>query len=189
MDALDQLAPQIPALTKADFPPEEKLSALVENIQRRGHDLLDMLQPKDATKETNDFRAKLMKNLHTLLRGVSGVHGLFVDVGMEDPIDLAITRLDLPTLSNGEPRQEFGADENFILNAVVQTTGKDANLVLKCAVDKAALKQSAEGKAAERVVVPFEIDCRELKLGALVRTRWKSVASHWTRYCSTTAAL
>src|SRR5262249_17549138 len=64
IDSLEQLGPVLPALSKADFPADEKLSALAGSIQRRGRDLLELLQPtsdQSANKDLDEFRVKLIK--------------------------------------------------------------------------------------------------------------------------------
>ncbi|HWY85162.1 MAG TPA: BatA domain-containing protein, partial [Gemmataceae bacterium] len=169
IDFHEQLSPLLPTLTKADFPPDGKLSVLPENIQRRGRDLLELLQPKDQTpdqKDPDEFRAKLVKNLQGVLRDLSGAQGLFVDVGIDAPVDLAITHLKLPELASGEPQQVFGPDDTIRIRAIVRATGKDMNATLTCKVDTKILPPaSTDVPAGAPVTIPFEIDAKELKLG------------------------
>src|SRR5205823_4152643 len=116
----------------------EKLSSLAENIQRRGRDLLEVLQPTgehSADKDPDEFRTKLVKNLQAALASVRGAQGLFVDVGIDQPVDLAITRLELPNQPNGQPQQVFGPDATILLEATVQATGKDVDTTLTCKLD------------------------------------------------------
>ncbi len=168
ISALEQLAPRLPILTKEDFPPDSQLSALTETIQRRSRDLLDLLEPKEGTddkKNSDAFRLKLIKNLQILMRDLSGAQGLFVDVGIDQPVDLAITHLELPLQANGQPRQAFGPDEIIVLRAVVQATGRDVNSTLSCKINQKTYQQSVEAKAGVPQTVRFQIDCKELQLG------------------------
>lgn len=170
IEALEQLAPLLPTLTKEDLPPDAKLAGLTETIQRRGRDLLDMVRPSDektANKDAPDeFRAKLIANLQGVLRDVRGAQGLFIDVGMDKPVDLAITQLELPTdEATSRPREVFGSDEKIVLRATVQATGEDISTKLTCRLDnKKLLEQPAEVKAGARQTIPLEIDGAALKL-------------------------
>ena len=110
-----------------------------------------------------------------MLRDVGGAQGLFVDVGIDTPVDLAITHLKLPELANGDPQQVFAPDEIIRLRAVVKATGKDMSTTLTCKLGSKVIQQRpAEVKAGESCqTIFFEIDGAELKLGP-ARTRWKS---------------
>ena len=133
-------------MTKEDFPPDAQLTGLTETIQRRGHDLLDSLESthtKDA-KAADPFRQKLVDNLQSLVRDVGGAHSLFVDVGMENPVDLAITHLELPTKADGQQRQVFGPDETIVLRCIVQATGKDMFAALNSKIGSKVYQQSVE---------------------------------------------
>src|SRR5438045_8222445 len=106
------------------MPPDEKLTLLVQNIQRRGRDLLGLLLPKEGDKETDtgldEFRGKLIKSLQVTLAGLRGAQGLFFDVGVENPIDLALLQLDLPKGPTGQERQVFAEHEKIPLNVLVR---------------------------------------------------------------------
>lgn len=164
IDSLEELTPLLPSLTKADMPPEAKLAALVESIHKRGRLLLEQLQPRDEKKETGDFRPRLVQSLQALLRDLRGAQGLFIDVGIDRPVDLAVTQLDLPRLAGGQVRQLFGDDEKFVLRAVVQATGKDMSSTLRCKLDKHLFQQEVSLKAGQKDTFPFEIDCQKLGL-------------------------
>ncbi len=96
-----------------------------------------------------------------------GVQGLFIDVGVEKPADLAITHLQLPASeANGQPRVVFGPTEKIVVQAGLDATGQDFNATLTCKLDnKQVLQQPAEVKAGTRQMIPIEIDCAVLKLG------------------------
>ncbi len=165
INALEQLAPRLPTLNKEDFPADSQLSGLTETIQRRSRDLLDLLEPKDDEKYSDAFQQKLAANLQVLIRDLSGAQGLFVDVGIDQPIDLAITHLELPAQANGQPRQAFGPDEIIVFRAVVRAIGRDINTTLSCKINQKLFQQSVEAKAGVPQTVRFQIDCQELKLG------------------------
>lgn len=168
---LDELASHVPGLTKADFPLEAKLAALVESIQRRGRDLLSALRPPDtiapdpASKEAEDYRKRLVTALGELLQDLRGAQGLLIDVGIDEPVDLAITQVEFPRLSDGQPLQAFSEEDKFILRAVVQATGKDVSTMLRVQLDKAEFKREVSLKAGQQDSLPFEIDCAKLGPG------------------------
>jgi len=164
IDSLEKLAPLLPTLSKADFPPDEKLCSLTENIQRQGRELLDLLPAEYPKQGPDSFRSKLTKNLQEVLGSVIGAQGLFIDVGIDQPVDLAITDVELPALANGQPRQIFDPDEKFVLRAIVAATGKDLNTTATWNLDQKTFTQAATIKAGERQTIPFEIDAHELKL-------------------------
>ena len=85
-----------------------------------------------------------------------------MDVGIEQPVDLAITHLDLPVLAARPARYSARMTR---LCCGVCATGKDLNTTLTCKLDKKTYQQPVEVKAGETQTVSFEIDAQELKLG------------------------
>jgi hypothetical protein len=166
IDSLEQLAPLLPGLTKADLPPDEKISALTATIKSRGRDLLLLVQPQGAKEKDDEFRAKLNSNLEAVLADLRGARGLFVDVGVDQPVDVALTRIELPQQANGQPRQLFGPEETIRLAAVAQATGKNVDTTITCKMDNKIYQQRpAQLKAGQRQSIPFEVDCKGLKPG------------------------
>src|SRR5262249_25468836 len=110
------------------------------------------------------FRAKLVAALHRALRDLGGVHALFLDVGLDRPVDLAITDIELPRSLSGQVRQVFGANERILLRAQLQATGKDFVNELQCAIGKEVYKKEVSLKAGDRAAFPFEIDAAALNL-------------------------
>ncbi|MBI3407403.1 MAG: BatA domain-containing protein [Planctomycetes bacterium] len=166
LDFLEQLRDRLPAVTKDDMPPDEKLAELVMNLQRRGRDLLSLLPKDDLAPAVEEYRGKLAKSLQDVLGNLRGAQGLFFDVGVESPVDLALVQLDPPRIPSGQVRQLFAEDEKFLLHAIVRATGRDFSTTLMCKVEKKTLQQAVEIKAGETKTIPFEIDLAELKLGA-----------------------
>ncbi|MCI0638585.1 MAG: VWA domain-containing protein [Gemmataceae bacterium] len=189
LNALDQLRDRVPGLSKSDFPPDEKLMQLTQNILKRTRDLANLLDTSaedentSATREedasptreqdtspkrergTQDvYRAKLQKSLHSLWRDLRGAETLVVDVGLDQPIDLAVVNLEFPKLPSGEARQLFGEEETILLRALVKATGRDFSTTLLCQLDKKTIQQPVDLKADEQKNIAFEIDLEALKL-------------------------
>jgi hypothetical protein len=80
-----------------------------------------------------------------------GLNAVFVDVGVENPADLAITDLKLP-------RQRIAADGKLLLHATVQATGVDGETELICRIDaeKAADRKPIKLAAGQSQVITFE---------------------------------
>src|SRR5262249_6871852 len=112
-----------------------------------------------------EYRSRLLTSLQDVLGNLRGVQGLFFDVGVESPIDLALVQFDPPKLPNGQIRQLFAEDEKFLLSAVVRATGRDFSTTLICKVEKKTLQQAVEIKGGETKTIGFEIDLAALKLG------------------------
>ena len=129
----------------------DNLGPSVRQARRLARDLLAQLPREDAT-------AKLRTALGELLRATAGVQMLFIDVGMESPVDLALTQLELPRTPQGTVQQLFADKEAFTIEATVQAIGKDAHATVICQVGEAKAKfEINEIKAGQRQVVPFEI--------------------------------
>src|SRR5262249_20424433 len=137
VSAVEELHPLLSGLTKADFPLTGKLSTLPELIQRRGRDLLAILQTKDVTADkdaADEFRNKVVAKLQGVLRDLRGAQSLFVDVGMEKPVDLAVVDLQLPELPSGATRYVYGPEDKIRLRAVVRGVGKNTDATVTCKI-------------------------------------------------------
>ncbi len=166
IDGLENLASRLPTLTKEDLPADDKLAATCAALQRRGRELLELLERNDDNKEQNPFRQKLIANLQEIMRDLRGAQGLFMDVGIDQPIDMAVTHLELPVQANGQPRQSFTASEGyFVLRAVVKATGQDLRTSVVCRIGEKTMQQPVELKAGEQQMVQFQINCLELAPG------------------------
>jgi hypothetical protein len=165
---LNDLRERIPSLTPADLPPDQPLRSQVAGARQQGRRLLATLDVPDEglAPEAREFRDRLRSALHTTLGHLRGVHGVFVDMGVESPVDLALVDLEFPRRGNGQIQQTFARDETILLQAVVRATGKDLNGKLVLSIHKKTWEQAVSVKAGERKAHPFEIDCGKLQLGS-----------------------
>jgi len=102
------------------------------------------------------------------LKQPPGVNAVFVDVGVENPADVAVVNLELPLdTDRDQPRQVFGTRDRLTLRATVRAIGGDCDTELFCRVDgrKEPLRQHVVVKAGQSVVIPFEFDLQDLKAG------------------------
>ena len=91
---------------------------------------------------------------------------MLFDVGIDEPIDLAITHLALPTRSDGGMQQSFGEGEKFTLRAVVTAPAKVDGATLTCKIGPHKLAdQDQHVLPGEQQTLTFEIDSDALKLG------------------------
>ena len=136
----------------------DNLGPSVRQVRRLTRDLLGQLP-------TTEDAAKLRSALGELLRATGGVQMLFIDVGMESPVDLALTQIELPRNAQGIEQQLFAEKEAFTLQVTVQATGKAAPATVVCQVGDAKAKFDInEIKPGLREIVPFEIGGPSLPL-------------------------
>jgi hypothetical protein len=81
----------------------------------------------------------------------AGVRSVFVDVGAEQPSDVAIVSVELP-------RQAVAADDRVILRATVRATGQDCDTEIVCRIDgdTTAERKPVKLKAGQSQVIAFE---------------------------------
>jgi hypothetical protein len=120
--------------------------------------------------EPGSAAANLIANLHGLQRQLAGMQALLLDVGVDNPVDLAILRAEFPHAPGGEMRQLFAGDEKIVLSVVLQALGKDISTGVECRVGKQVLKKDVDLPAGQRVTAPFELDLAGLKLGVGAHT-------------------
>ena len=160
-EALEELRNRLPGLTRDYLPPEPNLEKIVNDARRRTRGLLALAPPSTAE---DPYPGKLRAVLQNLERDFAGVQAFWVDVGIDQPVDLAISQIEFPTLPNGQPKQLFAADDIIVLRVVVQATGKDASTDLICQIGDSPLRQTVDVKAGHSATVSFEIDAGSLKL-------------------------
>lgn len=170
-DALETLKNMLPNLTREDVPPGPELAKAIDGVRRRTREVIDqLLRQKDVPDTARDYRDKLLVSLHTTLGDVTGYKGFLVDVGIDQPRDLALVDLNLPTQPNGQPRQVFVPGEDFVIQAVVQASGKEGESLtgqVTLQVDgKVFSDKQVDIKAGERFMVPLAINDREMKLSS-----------------------
>jgi hypothetical protein len=136
LEAVGLLQEELRSLTPAELPPNETLGGAVRKVRRLARELLKQTAPSEAAQEApEEYRTKLHLSLSSVLRDLAGVQMLFVDVGVEQPVDLALLGLELPRDARGQMQQSFAAGERWVLQAVVQATGKDLDNSLLCQLD------------------------------------------------------
>jgi hypothetical protein len=96
-----------------------------------------------------------------------GVRAAFVDVGVEQPADVAIVSLEFPPQMHRDlPRQVFGTADRFVLRAGVRSTGGECNTELVCRLDKKEIaRKPIVLDADQSKTIAFDIDCQALKVG------------------------
>jgi hypothetical protein len=145
-------------LRPANFPVTSQLGQAYELLAKLGQEegnADEALQPvlcifSDRTPASWD--ASQLANLRKLSERITpAVHSLFVDVGAERPVDLAISNLELP-------RQVINGNGRIIIRATVQTTGDSCDTEVVCRLDG---KESGDRKpvkleAGKSEVIAFE---------------------------------
>lgn len=168
IDLWQQLADRIPAADPDSYP-ERQLLGLIGSTRSRTRELLQKVPARGQEKLPEDidaYRQELVTALHTGLKELQGVHAVWVDVGLEKVVDLAILDIELP-MDPGQngPRQIFGPHEKILLRAVIQATGQDYEPTLVCQFADRTIRQSTPLQRGEKKSVPFEIDGKELPPG------------------------
>jgi hypothetical protein len=80
-----------------------------------------------------------------------GAQAVYIDVGVNEPVDLAITRVELP-------REVVPAKQPVVIKVMVQAVGTDADATLSCQIDGEASpdKKPVRLEAGQSEVVVFE---------------------------------
>jgi hypothetical protein len=162
LEAVRTLQEEVRQVTPLDMPPGDKLGGAVRQVRRLGRELLRQTEPSVAAKEeaskdaSQEYRLKLRASLHEVLGDLAGAQVLFVDVGVEQPVDLALLGLELPRDQRGQMQQSFAAGEKWVLQALVQATGKEVDNTLLCQVDGKKLPpRSFKLAAGQKELVPL----------------------------------
>jgi hypothetical protein len=167
IDLWQQLRDRIPSLTPDDYPDPETASLLTKT-RGKTRQLLGVLRPmgKDVPEPAKEYHGKLVAALEGALQDLRGVHEVFVDVGVDNPVNLGIVALELPQEGSGAAqRQVFAPDERVVLRAVVEAAGKDYDTSILCQVGDKTITQPLSVKAGQKKPVLFEIDCQNLAPG------------------------
>jgi len=93
------------------------------------------------------------------------VKTLYFDVGIDEPIDVAITSIELPLNYQGEPRQTYTEGETIELRVVVKATGKDIENEVTCQIAGKKMPQAFQVKAGEQQTLTFKIDTAKMEPG------------------------
>lgn len=152
---------------------DDSLQSIITKARRQARELRNALihAGEQKTPEVEEYRQKTLAALHGLLRHLAGVQSVYLDVGIEQPVDVALMQLELPRLSDGRMQQLFSAHDKFILRVLVQALGKDVSTAVECRVGKNSMPpHQVELKPGERQTVAFEVDLLKLNLGVGTHT-------------------
>jgi hypothetical protein len=165
---LEKLRVRIGDLRDEDYP-ERTTGDLLARVSSAARGVMAQVRQDDkAEPAVREYREKATRALQEALTNLRGVHEVFVDVGAERPDDLALVGLELPRLSyRNQPQQVFNAGEKFLIQAVVQATGRDFNQMLTASLGQRRLpsQPAVELKAGEKKAFPIEINTEELPPG------------------------
>lgn len=167
VELIEALRDRAAGLQRDTLQTDEALRGLIVQSRRQVRALRDTLIElgEQSDPAIEEYRTKTLASLHGLLRHVSGVQALWVDVGVEQPVDVALLQIELPRQADGRVQQLFGATEKFIVRVVAQALGKDVSTAVICRVDgKETSNKQVDFKAGERQTIPFEIDVAKLNL-------------------------
>src|SRR5262249_42205882 len=104
----------------------------------------------DRTQESwEQSRGKDLQQLRDRLG--TGIHSVFVDVGSDEPIDLALTAVELP-------RQVIPPEDKVLLRVTVRATGGDCDTEVLCRIDgeKTAERKPIKLMTGQSQVLAFE---------------------------------
>ncbi len=158
VDALQEIRDLAPRENPVLYPSPE-LHKQLQRSHALTRDLLKLIQLQstdDLSEDKKNYRDQLLDSLTTTRRELRGVYTILVDVGLEEPTDLAVVGLQFPE------RQLFSPEERFILKAKVRATGNNFDTTLLCEIGGKTLSQALAIDAGETKFVPFEINCRQL---------------------------
>jgi hypothetical protein len=171
VEQLQQLKDYIPTAALSEYP-DPTGSTILPKVRAQARELIRRLQllREDLPKEVAEFRSKALRQLHELLRDLKGAYEVYVDVGVENPMNLAVENLELYGLiGRGTPRQVFAAREKISVQATVRATGDTYTQRVDCLVDGGKLKIAPQGvknlSPGRSAVITFEIDCKNLEKG------------------------
>jgi hypothetical protein len=167
IDLWQQLRDSIPSQTPDDYPDPE-IASLLTKTRGKSRQLLGILRQmaKDVPGPAKDYHGKLVEVLDAGLQDLRGVHEVFVDVGVDNPVNLGIVGLELPLEGSGaRQRQVFAQAERVVLRAIVEASGKDYDTSILCQVADKTITQPLAVMAGQKKPVLFEIDCDGLAPG------------------------
>lgn len=136
----EELRQKIPS-AHADNYPAPEWNKLLGQTRARIRDMLKQLRarkPDDLTAQVEEYRDRLVASLEAGLTELQGVAAIFVDVGVDDAVDLSIVAADLRSGNNGsaETRQVFSQKEKILLQVMVQAFGSEFDNTLNCSLGK-----------------------------------------------------
>ncbi len=162
LDALAKWQDETRGLTPDSLPAKDSLLQTVRAARRTGRDLFTQLEKEAAADTLKDTR----QTLANWLRAQAGARTLWLDVGVDQPIDLALAQLDLPRDGLGRSRTLFTDGEKIPVRAVIEAIGKDLQNTLVWQLGTHQHSQPFEVKAGQKLTLVHEIDLSVLKLPA-----------------------
>ena len=160
--ALQNLKERLPSLRAEDYP-DKGTQPLLAAVRGKQQELLAILeqQSKSVPENAKEYHTKLTTALQTSLRNSAGFTAFYVDVGVEQPRDGALTdfQLLLESPVNGN------SEAQFKLRADIQATGEDFRSTLACDATASPHDVTLDVKAGKREHVHFDLDKSKLKLG------------------------
>ena len=165
LGSLTQMNEVLPRVTTDDLVPGAELLKTVDQVRRQ-------TRRDDPGSGRHERRFRVGQGIPREIAGQpqqasqrpGRARAFFIDVGIDQPIDLTLLDLALPSVEN-KPRQVFDENEKFQLRAHVLATGKDASTTLTLKVGRKSYQKNLDFKAGQVQVVAFELDCRDFGVG------------------------
>lgn len=166
VESVQTLRDRSAALQRDTLQTDDALRGLIVHSRRQARALRDALIElgEQSSPEIEGYRTKTLASLHGFLRHVSGVQALWVDVGLEQPVDVGLLQVNFPRQADGRPQQLFGATDKFIVSVQAQALGKEVSTAVQCRIGKEMLTKQVDLKAGVPQTIPFEIDLAKLNL-------------------------
>ncbi|MCS7045299.1 MAG: BatA domain-containing protein [Gemmataceae bacterium] len=167
IDAVAALRERLPELDHDRAFADEATRQLLLATRRQARGLIAALARPAAAADPDveDYRRQTVASLHELVRQLMGLHAVYLDVGIDPPVDVALLKLDLPRQSDGRVQQVFASEERFVANVTSKSFGRDVSVILEAQLDKEKLPpRQLELRADVAQTVPIEIDLRKWQL-------------------------
>jgi hypothetical protein len=167
-EVLQQLGGLAPSAEGPDYQ-ESPANTLFPEARRQTRALIRQVRALGdrLSADSREYRDKLLEQLEGFLSAYRGAYEVFVDVGLDNPVDLAVESLELPRQIDSEaPRQVFAPGEQIPLRAMVRATGTAFDRQIDCLIDGQLVDSKAvKLKAGDSEPVAFLVDFGKLKLG------------------------
>lgn len=164
----DQLAEKFDSVDPESYP-SRKFSEDIAQWRGGLRSLADQIRQQkteDYTDTQKAYREEILQSIADTLTKTQGSVNFFIDVGVADPIDLAIANVELPMTGRlSQPQQLFAPNAKVYLRAVIQSTGKEFASNVFCEGAGNALEQTIALAKDDKQSVAFAIDCRDLSSG------------------------
>ncbi|MGF1579503.1 MAG: BatA domain-containing protein [Gemmataceae bacterium] len=170
IELLNKLDAKIADASEATYP-QPQTQQIIADILTRNRLLTEQIR-NHSTDELDDtakrYREDLLASLDGARKDLSGYFGLFVNVGVSQPIDLAMTSIRFPSSGIATTGQQlFHPKDRVIIRVSIRATGKPISSVVLCKIDGKLLKQkrSVTVPPGSEQQIHFPIDCSKLAPG------------------------